>query len=93
MSPRTPGPWVVSAMTPTRVDTIDGSFSISWGGHGEFAYPRERRAEANARLIAAAPDLLEALKSLVALSEAAAPGEGFDTAEAEAAISKAIGEA
>jgi predicted metallopeptidase len=43
--------WKVSRLTPCRVDTPEGSISVSWNS----------KAEEAARLIAAAPDLLQAL--------------------------------
>ena len=64
----TPGPWAVARMTPCRVDTASGSISISWSSNNDGG-AREREAEANARLIAAAPELLEALTRLSAQCE------------------------
>ena len=59
--PWTPGPWAVSPWTPTRVDTASGGISLSWGGTNDGG-KREREAEANARLIACSPELVEALE-------------------------------
>lgn len=49
----TPGEWVVSSMTPCRVDTLNGAISVSWSSNHDCG-AREREAEANARLIAEA---------------------------------------
>lgn len=72
MSKHTPGPWLVKS-DPIRFDTlstvvggvkkkakgIERQMIVQVGGWAEW-----REQEANARLIAAAPDLLEALKAL-----------------------------
>lgn len=49
----TPGEWIVSPMTPCRVDTLNGAISVSWSSNHDGG-AREREAEANARLIAEA---------------------------------------
>ena len=46
----TPGPWVVSPLTPNRVDTRSGAISINWSANHDGGQ-REREAEENARLI------------------------------------------
>lgn len=56
--------------------------SDGWAGEGVTGYP----VEDNARLIAAAPDLLEALQMLLEF-----PNTGPATTTARAAIAKAIG--
>lgn len=59
----TPGPWAVS-----EAATIDGNFMVVGGSGASFGLLAEvildEEAEANARLIAAAPELLEALKDV-----------------------------
>jgi hypothetical protein len=107
----TPGPWQVR-------DTIKGAYIVRGnGGIGDSALckvlkvsgsgrmlEREREAEANARLIAAAADLLAALKGLVScdairwLDDKGPVGEGWQSdaltalfAAADAAIAKAEG--
>lgn len=62
MSSFTPGPWTVSKQ--------GDDFNITYNEHGNWLAtvfddddPVSGRPEADARLIAAAPDLLEALKS------------------------------
>jgi hypothetical protein len=55
MSKHTPGPWKVSCVGyGARIEP-----NIAWVGYGS-SYPKEEH-KANAQLIAAAPDLLEAL--------------------------------
>ena len=80
----TPGPWVARGTTVFN----SGCFFISdCDGLGDPE--RKSMSEANARLIAAAPDLLTALQDML-------DGEGDMTAErvkkARAAITKATGE-
>ena len=60
----TPGPWRISKLTETAVEDGDGRGICSTGGYQqnfdtERVYQENR---ANARLIAAAPDLLDACK-------------------------------
>ena len=104
MSAHTPGNWEVIS-DPGHFDTRTTVVSKDGGsrkGHpyrmivqvGGWAGPRE--AEANARLIAAAPELLEALEDLASLAEAAMREVGEYDIEAElsdarAAIAKATG--
>ncbi len=92
----TPGPWVASPAIRSGF-TIDAkcdpwlivSTSDEEGRYGGI------ETEANARLIAAAPDLLEALRTLVSMAESF-PSELHkdhpDVIEALAAIAKATGE-
>jgi len=63
MSNHTPGPWVAKTIDHgVRIEP-----SIAWMGFGS-AHPRETHV-ANANLIAAAPDLLSALKAAKAFIE------------------------
>ena len=97
----TPGPWRIKS-DPMHFDTlttVEGGaigvrkpfgvqMIVQVGGDSDF-----QEAEANARLIAAAPELLEALKEIIA----AADGDGWNQldasfATARAAIAKAEGE-
>lgn len=90
----TPGPWAVARMTPCRVDTASGSISISWSSNNDSG-AREREAEANARLIAAAPELLEALKACAAVCAGETMNKrGLISAleQARAALAKCQGE-
>ena len=85
MSKHTPGPWFFNFEAGRYVISHQGNF----GPHKALAitggfYPD---LEANARLIAAAPELLEALQMLLEF-----PNTGPATSAARAAIAKATGE-
>ncbi len=87
----TPGPWIVGATDPNTAGieiVSEGRPYICLVLPGAV----DDRTEANARLIAAAPELLEALTEIVA----AADGDGWKQldatfAAARAAITKATG--
>ena len=87
MSEHTPGPWAVNPFR-TTVDACDdeGPLPIC-----KLLWPTNRRSEdeteANARLIAAAPELLEALQEL--MDEQNGPPLIRDAPAWEAAMSKA----
>ena len=95
MSKHTPGPWDAEQTgdewrircAPTADPVFPGK--VSW----TVAFPAAGRpdtddtVEGNARLIAAAPDMLEALKYILGSGCCA----GFGVEEAEAAIAKAEG--
>ena len=86
----TPGPWRIECFEVTA-GPPDG-FDPIWtcgccGGYAMAGDPLE--AIANGRLIAAAPELLEALKGVVRVADRAT--QEFDAARA--AIAKATGEA
>ena len=84
----TPGPWRLDEGQSSRVYLIDGKD----GAVGELVFA-ETRNPADARLIAAAPELLEALQELM---DDDAPWDGMRWADAcdkaRAAIAKARGE-
>jgi hypothetical protein len=82
MKQHTPGPW--EFLPPD--DGNCGAITAKTGWICDFA---EEPSDANARLIAAAPDLLEALQHLMV-----AHGEQLDYAfqQAQEAIAKATGE-
>jgi len=66
MSKHTPGPWAVNPFRATvDAGSEDGPLPISM-----MLWPTDKRSEAeteaNARLISAAPELLEALEDLIA---------------------------
>jgi antitoxin (DNA-binding transcriptional repressor) of toxin-antitoxin stability system len=101
----TPGPWTVESCR-----NEDGSPFLSISGQGPFGawladiQPGSvngkplgvtQRDEANARLIAAAPDLLAALKEMTELKHFTATRSEKESADAKAraAIAKAKGEA
>ena len=101
MSAHTPGPWAVWTEEKTRRDDvyIAGNPTGAPGGMRHLAYMVSTsdgdQTEANARLIAAAPDLLAALESALAMiCEECADGECTEqAAAARAAIGKATGRA
>ena len=94
MSKHTPGPWRATQRTVTAPETEDrlGMEVKVYGGNSN-----DNRA--NCRLIAAAPDLLEALQELFGADmEQVLMGDGKDDqiaaiAKARAAIAKATGDA
>jgi len=101
MSKHTPGPWTVGH---TRTFTHSGGIfgtetAVHYGdavnrgnciahayGHGALSH-----SEDDARLIAAAPDLLEALQAAVTATDVVTYGAALD--KARAAIAKAEGQA
>jgi hypothetical protein len=74
MAEHTPGPWRVTdeinrvsggeVIRPSRGDGVDSPVAFVCDFNG---YDRDEERQANARLIAAAPELLEALKLLLNL--------------------------
>ena len=62
MSSHTPGPWYVIPHPehPQGKSRIDSNSQASWENYGQIAYV----APNNARLIAAAPEMLEALEDV-----------------------------
>jgi len=85
MSKHTPGPW-----TFVHEGGIDGGYFID-AKEDVVVLPRGRLTEADARLIAAAPDLLAALKLLVAFGEGSFAQAVGAWEQARAAIAKAEG--
>lgn len=88
MNAHTPGPWAVNDDDPTEVVTRHGRLVAACHYRGE--------AKANARLIAAAPELLEALLDCAAYLDALAgsklvTGPSIDArrASARTAVAKA----
>lgn len=79
MAEHTAGPWVVAEdcgdFDTLAIYSSSGLKLVWWGGH--YNVPIEE-AEANARLIASAPELLEACKSLLAVIMDE-PGNGMDS--------------
>ena len=68
----TPGPWAVSIgpprVAPKKTRIIPGDnrdFIIATAETGVYGPPKVGEDEANARLISAAPELLEALKAVI----------------------------
>jgi len=89
----TPGPWAVRTIDQSlaTVETQDGEYNICTAAQlrGDDWQTEHAERKANARLIAAAPELLEALQFVMTAS-----GEQLGTAfeQAQAAIAKATGE-
>ena len=96
MSDFTPGPWRAEFPDEISVRDADGGrIAILANLKGRLGMKGRRdtsEVEANARLIAAAPDLLEALKEMVNLVELMCPFDGPQQRKARAAIAKATGE-
>ena len=102
----TPGPWhVAEPYSPEAIDLGDSNWLLGetiasadgyalaaiWLGHGYHL--RNGEAEANARLIAAAPDLLDALEAYhEALHACIASDCTVEQCRGRAAIAKAKGE-
>lgn len=76
----TPGPWVVGGNEGNKLSVNADPYFVALVDEGDSQ-------EANARLIAAAPELLEALQDLQARACIY-----VNTSKAEAAIAKATGE-
>lgn len=95
MSKHTPGPWVVGNTDPLLFGKQRGQGTEPIGFVYGPSFPERsdlgKEAIANARLIAAAPELLEALKNLLE-SHLAGNVIGADVREAQEAIAKATGE-
>lgn len=96
MNKPTPGPWAVHAhATDTYTIYVAGRHWDSWAV-AHVGYTKED--EANARLISAAPDLLEALEFMLSVFNETYPDVADDEedreawAKARAAIRKATGE-
>ena len=91
MNKHTPGPWFVDHKSPFLVragDDIDGRH-IAHIGPANYT-PRFDVDEPNAKLIAAAPDLLEALEGLLASVDHGL--YGIAISRARKAIARARGE-
>ena len=86
----TPGPWQVNNNDPLQVCDSDGEKR----GCSPIANTRGKRGEAkaNARLIAAAPELLAALESLLDYDNLGAYERANVRKQSRAAIAKAKGE-
>jgi len=91
MTQHTPGPWHVGVKQAEKI-IYDAS---GWAVANATVYHGENDAKANARLIAAAPDLLEALKTLQSMASTF-PNELHkdhpDVVAARAAIARATGD-
>ena len=97
MSKHTPGPWAIkkSPKAEAVTDGKDWPWLVSYndGGYeGYLAIVQTENAKANARLISAAPELLEALENLERTAGLPAMQDDPARAAARAAIAKAKGE-
>ena len=96
----TPGQWsvvehdhAICVQTESPRQTKFGASRYAVVGGLDRSDPEQlEEARANARLIAAAPDLLEALKALLERYVLAIGNEGIECLNARAAIAKATGE-
>jgi len=90
----TPGPWFIeqrtydNGYTHCRITASDGH---GWAGN-RYMSVSGCIDKHDARLIAAAPELLEALEATLKLIELVMPVDGDVTRKARAAIAKATGE-
>lgn len=97
----TPGPWFIK---PVSNATVEGNlniiqtgiptgkgYHISYSTSWDDSEDTKLEAQANANLIAAAPDLLEALLNIVDMEHDVSEWDAVYAA-ARAAISKALGE-
>lgn len=87
MSKHTPGPWGVYLNNDTNQFEIFHDEGRGFGHMLARVEGEKGRFAANARLIAAAPDLLEALQDIVARNEIQ---NWFNLDKARAAIAKAL---
>ena len=85
----TSGTWTASPEEGTTEWRVDAG---TWGIAICADFPGDGEVEANARLIAAAPDLLYALEEALHLIETLTPLEGSTVRIVRAAIAKATGE-
>lgn len=98
MSEHTPGPWHLDVLAHTITDTgnYDNRWIVRGNNHERIAdmFEEGDEADANANLIAAAPEMLEALKVFMDYNDQGGP-LSFNTdamwAQARAAIAKAEG--
>jgi len=90
MSHHTPGPWKVSRRFDVYQDTqtlgVGGTFIASTKGISELPESVNEVCEADAKLIAAAPELLKALQDILIFDSV------LSQENARAAIRKATGE-
>ena len=83
----TSGEWIASPEEFTTEWRVDAG---TWGISICADFPGDGNVEANARLIAAAPDLLQALQLLLIVVDA--PDDDPDIVRAKNAVAKATGE-
>ncbi|HGM4344833.1 TPA: hypothetical protein ACKPFY_004067 [Pseudomonas aeruginosa] len=101
MSKHTPGPWVLDTIPtsvgichrigpfpPRRPDDVTVRHACLYADYPSASNPADEELEANARLIVAAPELLDALVNLLPLISPL-KAESQHVADAYAAIAKA----
>lgn len=88
MSKHTPGPWNVAKFNRRIVEIGDVIVCSVAGCFDSHLFPSEAQCEANTHLIAAAPDLYEALEIAIMRME----NLGCDVESEKAALAKARGE-
>ena len=88
MSEHTPGPW--EAKNP-EFGYVVCELTGGWSVVALEADPNKYEPEADARLIAAAPELLEALEMMLDMSEMGEFGKALPEEKAQRAIAKAKG--
>jgi len=93
----TPGPWHTSQFQPGEIFSEDGRMRLEKDGTTLYPIAKtfdfDGESEANARLIAAAPELLEACEMVSkSFSECYDTDAQGPLAKARAAIAKALGE-
>lgn len=86
----TPGPWRCEPLRYRGGEHIEPPYIR--GRYDIFPIPDDNEAEANARLIAAAPELLEALKALTDKAESVLGDHKMVIIDARAAIDAATKE-
>ena len=81
MSDPTPGPWLANGAAIIAKD-VGRTLHVAkvWGSGGTSGCDWSKTDEANAALIASAPDLLDALTKVVACLESEAPGRAAQVA-------------
>lgn len=87
MSKHTPGPWNMAG--PNTISNAAKTIGIA---HISTYSVEQSEAEANVRLIAAAPDLLEALRTIVIHAASVQMDPQWAVKVARSAIAKATGE-
>lgn len=92
LTTHTAGPWKAVKLSASRTWKLDAH---GWKNFAEVYGNVDRKlnaeGEANARLIAAAPELLESLRDLVGAMHQLDKGHHGDVARAESVIAKAEG--
>lgn len=92
MNKHTPGPWAIGERVPTA--RIDNARMIRPADHHNYEYGATAiigTSEADACLIAAAPDLLDALVALLKVSKKSCGLDLKEMVKAREAIKKATG--